>query len=91
MAKYLSSHTLTINIYYDYDSSTIGQTLTITPGATDPEQWRIFLSQQKCQAFQISLQENASTGAGFTMSGIDLVVGVKKGYTVIPSARSAAT
>lgn len=90
LAQYISSHTLTINIYYDYDATTVAQTLTITPTAGDLEQWRVFLSKQKCQAFQIELIEGASLGAGFYMSGLDLVVGLKKGYTVIPSAKSAS-
>jgi hypothetical protein len=90
LAQYLSAHTLTINLYYDYDAITVAQTLTITPNATDLEQWRVFLSQQKCQAFQIELTESGATGAGFTMSGLDLVVGLKKGYTTIKAAASAS-
>lgn len=90
LAQYISAHTMTINIYYDYDATTVAQTLTITPVATDLEQWRVFLSKQKCEAFQIELTEAGSSGAGFTMSGLDLVVGIKKGYTVIRSANSAS-
>lgn len=90
LAQYISSHTLTINLYYDYDASTIAQTLTITPNSTDLEQWRVFLSKQKCEAFQIELQENGSSGAGFTMSGLSLVVGLKKGYPTLKAAASAS-
>lgn len=90
LAQYASAHTLTINLYYDYDATTVAQTLTITPNATDLEQWRVFLTKQKCEAFQIELQENGSSGAGFSMSGINLVVGLKKGYTTIRSANSAS-
>lgn len=90
LAKYISSHTLTINIYYDYDDTTVAQTLTITPNSSDLEQWRVFLSKQKCEAFMLEVQENGSSGAGFTMSGLNLVVGLKKGYTPIKAAASAS-
>ena len=57
------------------------------------EQWRVFLKQQKCSAFQISIQESYDpsfgipAGAGLTMSGIDLVVGQKSGYPRLKAAR----
>lgn len=58
------------------------------------EQWRVFLQQQKCQSVQISLSENfdstlgTSSGAGLTLSGINLVYGVKKGYTTLAPSKS---
>ena len=57
------------------------------------EQWRVFLQQQKCQAFQITVQESydpsfgVAAGAGLTLSGIDLVVGQKSGYPRLKAAR----
>lgn len=62
------------------------------PGSVEQE--RIFPEVQKCQAFQISLNEiydpskGQPAGAGFTMSGINLVVGQKSGYPRINSSRS---
>lgn len=56
------------------------------------EQWRVFLSKQKCQAFQVQMQEiydssfGVAAGAGFTLSGLNLVVGMKKGY--VPKSAS---
>jgi hypothetical protein len=58
------------------------------------EQWRVFLTQQKCQALQISVQEiydpslGVSPGAGLTLSGIALVLGGKKQYPVLKPSRS---
>lgn len=90
LGKYLSSHTLTVNIYFDY-SDTASQTLTITPDSSDIEQWRVFFNEQKCQAFQIEVIEvNPDGGAGFNMSGLNLVVGLKKGYVPIKAASSAS-
>lgn len=53
------------------------------------EQWRIFAQRQRCEAFQITVQEifdssyGVPAGAGFTMSGINSVVGLKKAYRPI--------
>ena len=53
------------------------------------EQWRIFLSQQRCQAIQISLTETfdssfgVTAGAGLTLSGLNMVIGIKKAYTTL--------
>lgn len=50
------------------------------------EQWRVFLQQQKCQAFQITVNESFDTtydvpaGAGLTISGLDVILGMKSGY-----------
>ncbi len=63
-------------------------------GAQSLEQWRIFLKTQKCQSFQISIQESydpafgVPAGAGLTLSGIDLVVGAKSGYPRLKAAQS---
>lgn len=64
-----------------------------TYGSGDPyggpgnrEQWRVFLTQQRCEAFQITVSElydpsyGQAAGAGLTLSGINAVVGIKKGY-----------
>lgn len=58
------------------------------------EQWRVFLQQQKCQAFQVSISESYDStvgpvaGAGFTMSGINMIIGTKKGYPTLRPSRS---
>lgn len=63
-------------------------------GTTNIEQWRIFLKTQKCQSFQIHIQESydpsygMAAGAGLTLSGIDLVVGMKSGYPRLRAAKS---
>lgn len=55
-------------------------------GPGDVEQWQINFKQTTCQAFQLTFQEQYDPskgqppGAGFTLSGIDLVVGLKKRY-----------
>jgi hypothetical protein len=63
-------------------------------GIDSVEQFRVFLSRQKLQAFQVTLTEvfdpslGVPAGAGFTMSGINLVVGTKKGYATLKPSKS---
>ncbi len=64
-------------------------------GPSSVEQWRIFLNKQKCQSIQITVTElyDASlgivAGAGFTMSGINLVAAGKAGYPKLAASESA--
>lgn len=61
------------------------------------EQWRIFLAKQRCQSFQITLQEfydpsfGAAPGEGLTLSGINLVYGAKKVFRPISAANSVGS
>lgn len=119
LATYLSPHTLSVGIAYDYNKS-LQQNSVIHPnnfsgvyGSVDPstgvpyygtgqafggpgnkEQWRVFPFKQKCESFQVTIQENFDgsfgtvPGAGLTLSGINIVVGLKKGYRPIPASQS---
>lgn len=77
--------------YGDY--SVYGGSDTYSKSPVEP--WRVFLEKQKCQAFQIQFNEiyDAShggiPGAGLTLSGINLVFGLKKQYVPIAAANSA--
>lgn len=59
------------------------------------ERWRIFLKRQRCQAFQIKLQElydgtfGIPAGAGLTLSGINVVYGSKSGFRPTSAQHSA--
>lgn len=58
------------------------------------EQWKIHMKRQKCQSFQITLNEvfdpslGTIAGAGLTLSGINLVVGAKKGWKPIRASNT---
>lgn len=58
------------------------------------EQHRVFFEQQKCQSFQVIAQEffdasyGTTPGAGLTISGLNLVIGSKKGYPVLRGSKS---
>ncbi len=59
------------------------------------EQWQVHMQRQTCQAFQITIQEvfNSSVeqpaGVGLSLSGLNMIVGLKKGYSPIRAAQSA--
>jgi hypothetical protein len=58
-------------------------------GEGNREQWRVALTRQRCQSFQITISEiydpsfGVAAGPGFTLSGINVVVGIKKGFRPI--------
>lgn len=90
LAEFISAHQLQLQIAYNF-SATPSQTTIITPDATSAlENWRVFLAQQRCQSFQIALQEidTGTTGAAFTLSGLNLIAGVKSQFRTISSAQS---
>ena len=64
-------------------------------GPVNLEQWKIFFERQRCQAFQISINElfdpryGTVAGPGLNISGIDCVLGFKKGYRPISASVSA--
>lgn len=57
-------------------------------------QARFFPTKQKCQTFQISITEvydsslGVSPGQGLSLSGMNVVIGAKKGYNIQKSSRS---
>lgn len=63
-------------------------------GQSNVEQWRVFLQQQKCEAFQVTINElfdpefNTLAGAGLTLSGLALVVGLKSSYPRLKPTKS---
>lgn len=55
---------------------------------------RLFPEKQKCQSFQVSIQEiydpsfGQAAGEGLTLSGLALIIGLKKGYRTQSAAKS---
>ncbi len=90
LAEYVSAHQISLSTYTNF-STTPDDTFTITPDSTNAlENWRVFFSKQRCQSFQISLQEvyGGSPGAAFTLSGLNLIAGMKSPFRTISSAQS---
>lgn len=93
LGEYISAHQLSVSVAYDYSSSS-SQTTLITPTNTVPdtlERWRIFLARQRCQAIQIAVQEvyGGTPGAGFTLSGVSFIVGLKSPFRPTSTAHTA--
>lgn len=63
-------------------------------GTHQVEQWRVFLSKQKCQSIQITVNESFDNsygtvpGAGVSLSGINIVFGGKGAYPSINPSKS---
>lgn len=77
-----------------YGSDTLYGGSAMYGGKSTIEQHRVFLTRQKCQAFQITLKEvydpskGAPAGAGLTLSGLNLIVGAKSGYPRLKPSNS---
>lgn len=62
------------------------------PGSLEP--FRIQFEEQKCDSFQLSMREiydpsfGQAAGQGFSMSNMNLVVGIKKGYRPFAASKS---
>ena len=58
------------------------------------EQWRIFFQKQTCSSFQISVDEifdpqyGTLAGEGLTISGINVIYGIRGNYARLPAAQS---
>lgn len=63
-------------------------------GPGDVENWRVFPARGRCSAVKISVDEvydpafGVPAGKGLTLSGINLVAGIKKGYRPIAAKNS---
>lgn len=55
---------------------------------------RLFPQKQKCESFQVTVQEifdstySNNSGAGLSLSGLNLIIGMKKGYRTQSAAKS---
>jgi hypothetical protein len=64
-------------------------------GLSSVEQWEVYLERQKTMAVQITITElydssyGTAPGAGFSMSGLNMVIGNKDTAPKIPASRSA--
>lgn len=88
--------TLTVEVYYDYDETTVYQTVTFPITATilaenAPDQFRFRLERQKCQALKIRIYDSSwgtGNGRGYSFSGWELEIGMKRGIVKIKADRT---
>lgn len=94
LGTYESPFKLNVAVGYDFES-TPTQNCLVSPNPLKPVfEARIFPTRQKCESFQLTITEQydptlgPAAGEGLTLSGLNLVVGMKKGYRTSPAARS---
>jgi hypothetical protein len=64
-------------------------------GGSHLQDWRVFLARQRCMAFSIEIHEifdpsyGTAPGAGFTLSGLNIVMGFKSGFRPQPNVNTA--
>jgi hypothetical protein len=83
LGQYISPHTLNVAVAYDYDNTDPVVQASIPVVATfglPTYQFRLDLLN-KCQALQVTISDNGTSvsGAGFSLSALGLVIGVKSG------------
>jgi len=80
LGEYRASHTLTLAIAYDYDTTT-AETVLAAQSSSGPYQWRFQPARQKCEAFQLTLSDSSTDtdGEGLELSALGLEVGIKPG------------
>lgn len=82
-----------VNIYINYDDTTVVQTKDIDPLPIDtvPKFSQIHLEYQKCTAMKVEIEEitqQTDDTVGFAMTGLSLMLGMKKGFKKLPDSRS---
>jgi hypothetical protein len=85
-----------INYSPAYGGDPLFGSASVMGGPSNVEQWQCYFENQKCEAFQITLQEiydpsfGVAAGAGLNLSGINLVVGLKKAYPALRSGSAVS-
>jgi hypothetical protein len=91
LGQYVSPHTLTVSVSYDYDSTdaALSAAIAVTASTGLPTyQYRLDLLR-KCQSLQVAISDGgtSTTGAGFSLSALGLVVGIKAGGNKLPALK----
>jgi hypothetical protein len=93
LGAWKSAHTLTLKIYYDYND-TVAETVTkdLSTGYSvgDPLQVRHHLGR-KCEAVKFRIEDSDQSGSkeSFSLTGISLEIGGKKGVFKLPAGKTA--
>jgi len=85
--EYKSPHTLTMRIYFDYDSSTY-EDHTITVDSPGPYSLMAHIGKQKCSAIMFEIFDNPTSGGeSMELNTLTLEVGLKKGASKLASGK----
>jgi len=88
LGKHIESHTLTLDVFTDYDDSTSATHTAALTGDTNPYHYRAHLAKQKCQAVKLKITiSNANTEA-VRLDGVAFEVGKRAGTFKLPAAQT---
>lgn len=90
LGDYVSPHQLTVKMAYDF-AATFAQTDSVSISAdANPYQYRFHCAKQKCEAFQISVEDvsTGTLGESMVLSGLMIEAGIKRGAYKIPASQS---
>ncbi len=92
LGEWLSSHMLTVNLSYDYDSSSSDTfTFDATTRPTKAYQFRVFPKVQKCESIKIKITEISGTGTqqSLVVNELGASVALKNGLMKLPAGKTA--
>lgn len=71
-----------VNVYNDYDDSIPSQTKTFTLSSSDPLEFELHVSRQKCESIKFEIVEDIATisNSDLKINALILQVGIKRGY-----------
>ena len=90
LGTWKASHTMRVKLYYDYDDSTIKQTVDFACTASiTPYTLRIKPQYQKCQAIKIKLEDrdHVTPYSSAELHAVELTIGAKGGYNRRPNKK----
>lgn len=92
LGKWKTPHFLTVQVCHDFDD-TVFQSTNINVLTTDPYEYRLFLTRQKCTAVKFTIFDAITSpailSAGYEISAMAFEVGVKRGLNKLAADRSA--
>ena len=88
LGKFLNSHTLTFDVFTDYDDSTSSTFTGAVSVDANPYQYRVHLSNQKCRAVKVKITISGASSSAVNLDGIALEVGARPGTFKLPAAQT---
>lgn len=92
LGKFKTPHYLTVQVFHDFDD-TVFQSTNINVLTTDPYEYRLFLTRQKCTSVKFTIFDAVTLPTvldeGYEISAMAFEVGVKRGLNKLAATRSA--
>jgi hypothetical protein len=81
LGSYYGPHNLNVTLTYDFGTATQTIIPIVVGSAVTPYQFRVFMSQQKCQTIQLTISDSvlSTSNQAWDLSGLSFEVAAKKG------------